>query len=1163
MINFTNPTLRGRKPVSKTYLLSMKLSVILCLFGMMQVSAAVFSQNSKLTLSFENTSIKDVLNNIEKSTEFRFFYNEDFVNLDQKVTIEATDRPMEEVLTDLLKTSQAGFRVLENNLIVIAPNKLMQKKGISGKITDQKTGAPIPGVNIVIKGTTLGTFTDSGGNYSIEIPEKQATLVFSFVGYQSQEILVSDGSSVNINLIEESRNLEEVVVIGYGTRHKKDVTTSISSIDTKDIVNSTVISPELSLQGKTAGVFVESGGSNPNSRPTIRIRGTNTWGVADPLYVIDGVPVTEFGSGAESSTGAGTGSNDAGLASDIRGNMNIMNMVNPNDIESISILKDASAAAIYGVRAANGVVLITTKRGKSGRPKLNVNVKSGIQNIPGKYKMLNTQDYTSLYLETFSNNPDEQANLPSVFKSSSADYLGNSPTYNWTSPMYNKNAKVNDYTVSLSGGSENTTYYISTGYSRTESPIIDNYLERYTMSTNLNTNINKYIRTGVNYRFAYQKALDDTQGSLINNATTPPWQPIYSDSGVNGYAPAVIITSVPSFVSTNLYGPATHINVFGMASCEDNRYTNIRNMGNAYVEIEPLKGLKFKGSVGVDWYNQVRNSYSLFSGNYFSITPTDPSSYGDGHSYGTTSQRDSRNLNLIKEFSINYSKSFGKHNIDLLFNAMDQRYSYDFLGGGSQQITSPSLIYIEEGSEGYSSAGEYKSESALQGYLGRFQYNYKSKYYFDAVIRRDGSSRFASGHKWGTFPSLSAAWRISDESFLQNLKPVVNDLKLRVGWGQMGNQETKSFAYLSTINMNPHTSFGTTPDGYGIFYSGAAAGDFANVDLTWEKTTTTNVGLDGLLFGTLNFTLEYYDKKTSNLIQEATLPASVGVENNPIINVGEMRNRGFEMSAGYQNKIGELEYSINANLTTVKNEVVKLYNGTPMGSTWGGRIEQGHPVNSLWGYKVGGIFQSDEEVTAYKSKTTDVISSSQHPGDMWFKDINGDNYAPGTDSKVNDYDRTYLGKTIPGYYYGLNIGLKYKKFDLTCYFMGVGDVKKINYFKVSSEDMSSRGNNQAVSVNERWTINKPSKTMPRAVYADPASNNRFSDRWIENAAYFRLSNIQLGYTLPNFKTKVFEKARVWISGSNLFTLTKWSGIDPENETYPIPRTTFIGFDMSF
>lgn len=1157
----------------------MKLTTFLLILTTLQISAIGHGQDAALRLDSPTGTLADLIQAIETQSDFRIFYKTDQVDVHRSLVLASTQGTVATVLQDALEGTDISYQVLDRLIVLTNIKPKNQQIKVTGTVIDASTNEPLPGVNIVVEGTQQGVVTDSKGYYSIVVPSSASVLVFSYIGYNQEKAEVLGRGVIDMGLVQDIRSLEEVVVIGYGTREKKDITTSISTLNSTDISKSQSISPELAMQGKSAGVFVESGGGNPNSRPTVRIRGTNTWGVADPLYVIDGVPVTEFGSGAEASTGAGSSVNESKRVQDIRGSMNVMSMINPNDIESISILKDASAAAIYGVRAANGVILITTKKGKIGKPQVDFSMKTGVQNIPKKYDLLNTNDFTALYQEAYANNPDETGNMPSEFDPASSDYLGNSLTYDWVTPLYNENAKVNDYSARISGGTESTNYYVSAGYSKTEAPFIQNNMDRYSLATNLVTKINRMLSAGINYRFTYQKAQDATPNNLEYISGTAPWQPIYAPDGVgvNGYEPSVDVTYNPGMNVTKRYGSETHMNVFGQTTTHDNTYTNLRNLGNAYLELEPLKGLKFKGSLSVDWYNQVRDEWTLYEGNVFSITPDDPKTKGDGHSYGTVSQRNSRNMNLIKEFSVTYAKSFGDHSFDLLFNAMDQSYAYDFVGSSSEQLSSmdPNQRLIEAGQRGFSTTGEISDKMNLQGYLGRLTYNFKSKYYLDAVVRRDGTGRFAPGNKWGTFPAISGAWRISGESFMSNLR-FISDLKLRAGWGRMGNQETRAFSYLSTMSRFPHTSFGNDPlhPGYGYFQWGMVSGDFPNENLTWEKTNTANIGIDGVLLNSLTFTLEYYNKLTDGLIQESRVPGSVGTQNNPIINIGEVRNSGFEMSAGYHGSSGELNYNINANFTTVKNEVLSMYDGAPMGGEWlegkyYPRIEVGKPLNSLWGYKVGGIFQSEQEVADYQAITQDRIAKSQHPGDIWFQDLNGNPdddhrfYTPGADGIVNDYDRVYLGKTIPGYYYGFNFAANYKGFDFSCYFIGVGDVQKFNIVRVGREGMQSKGVNQMTSVLDRWTPENPSSSMPRAAATDPGNNTRFSDRWIEDASYLRLANLQVGYSLPDFNNKVYERARIWVGGNNLLTITKWSGLDPESESLPIPRVFSVGFDVSF
>jgi TonB-dependent starch-binding outer membrane protein SusC len=1180
MIKILKPTMRENNPALKTYLRAMKLSVILCFLGMLQVSASVFSQSPKISFSYKDQTIKEVLNNIEKNTEFRFFYNEDFIDINRKVSMEGADQSVEDVLTTLLESSNADFKVLENNLVVIAPKEIIQQKDVTGKITDSKTGAPLPGVTVLVKGTTMGTLTDSNGKYSIVLPETKATISFSFVGYLRQEISASGGSVLDVALVEESRLLDEVVVIGYGQRAKKDVTTAIATVEAGDIVKTnTGQSAELAMQGKMTGVLVESGGGNPNSRPSIQIRGIGTWGVSQPLYVIDGVPIYEFGYGADGNTNSGYDANYVGRIGTIRGTQNIMSTINPSDIESISVLKDASAAAVYGVRASNGVILITTKKG-SGKAKVAFSAKFGMQKIPGRYKMLGVNDYVALETEGYANNP--LLSLKPYLNPSDPSYLGNMPTEDWAAPMYTKNSMTKDYNLSVSGGNENSNYFVAVGNYKNDGIYINNNLERYTVTSNVNSKISSFFKVGVNYRFVYQKADDNTPNSIGYTVGTPPWQPIHGD-GPNGYAPAIDTTY--TYTGTGdwpwqmdvkkLYGDQTHVNVYGIGSTQDNYNTSFRNLGSAFIEAEPLKGLRIKGSVSLDWYMQKNFNYAFYEQAIFSITPSDPLQYGDHNSLGSVSERNSWNQNLVKDFSVNYIRSFGKHSFDILFNAEAQNNNFEVAGLSTEQLNSRIVdrISIKEAQRGFTSGSNEFHKSALIGYLGRLSYNFASKYYLDATIRRDGSYAFAPANRWGNFPAFSAAWRVSAEDFMKNIE-WINDMKVRAGWGQLGNAEVRPYMYLSSVINYPHYSLGGTPengDPRGTYTWGVRLGDFANEKISWEKTATTNFAIDAVLFRSLTITAEYYDKTTNGLLQTTSLPPSIGLYANPVANIGKVKNSGFEFSVGYNGKMGDLTYNVNANITTVKNKVISMFNHDRIGDN-SGMIQEGYSMNYIWGYKVGGIFQSDAEAEAYTAKIRDInaTANTKKAGDMWFQNLYGnadqDNkyFNPVPDTTVNEYDQTYLGKTIPSFYYGIAINLGYKGFDLSANFTGVGDVQKYDYMRQQLTQMSGEIN-QSTEVLKRWTPTNHSTTFPRAAEGDPGANNRFSDRFVENAGYFRFANLQVGYTLPfsREKMKFAENIRFWVGGSNLFCITPWKGLDPENEDNPVPRSYLFGIEATF
>lgn len=1179
-------TWHGKVPC-RQFIKKMKVTVILLFVSVASLLANdSYAQTTKLSLQIENSAIAEVLQQVENQSEFRFFYNEN-VDLRQKVSVKLKDKTVFEVLDKVFGGTSIDYKTVGRQIALFnngeSSDMLIQQNSVSGKVTGQD-GQPLPGVTVVIKGTTRGTVTNSNGIYSLTGIPEDATLVFSFVGMLTQEVEVNNRTSIDVVMEEETLGVEEVVVIGYGSREKKDITSSISVVSSEDLNRTNAVSPDLAMQGRMSGVFVSPGAAEPFSRPTVRIRGTNTWGVSDPLYVIDGVPITEYGSGAEATYGPGSG-----RIGDLRSPVNVMSMINPNDIESISVLKDASAAAIYGVRAANGVILITTKKGKAGKPTVEVNLKSGVQNVVKTFDVLNVDEYVALYREMYDNNPAEKPNMPTVFDPGSPDYLGNLPTVDWQEPFLNKNAATQDYNVRISGGSNISNYNVSFGYNDTESPYIGSWQKRYSLSTNINSDITKWLRVGMNYRFVYTDILDNSVnefggGNLQEMAySMPPWQPLYDPDGpsyLKGYMPSVAFsyTDYPKgFVAEKLWGPETGMNRFGQIALNERTYQFMRNLGTSFVEIEPIEGLTFKGTLSFDWYYQRRNTWSDINAGVFNITPSDPVLAGDpddpDDTIGSYGERHTRNTNIVKEFTANYTKAFEKHNIDLLFSFMDQQYKWEAVLGGSDQIPSRTedFIPMSFAEREYRSIESDKDHYALQGLLGRLSYNFDNKYYLDATVRRDGTSRFHPDKRWGTFPSASAAWRISSESFMEELT-WMNDLKFRAGWGQLGNQETAPFAYLSLISRNPTYAFGSTAalaDPEGIYSWGAALPSYPNADLTWETTETTNIGFDATFFDNLDISAEYYYKFTKGILQNSELPASVGNQLPPIVNIAEVVNQGFELSAGYRGQIQELGYSVNVNLTTVKNEVKSMYNDAPLGGSQN-RIEIGYPIHYLWGYKMGGIFRDQAKVDEYQATTDDKQASRQEPGDIWFHDVNGppdeENpfYTEGADGLVNNYDRTYLGKTIPGYFYGLNLGLDYKGVDLSVFFQGVGDVQAYN--GAHGQSMTGLGNNMNKSVLDRWTPDNRDTSVPRAVAADPAGNNRFSDRHVHDAGYLRISNVQLGYTIPmavKTRLNLFENARIWIGGSNLLLITKWPGLDPESNNVPYPRAFNVGLDVRF
>ncbi len=1144
----------------------MKVIVILvCVIGLMGSYANSDAQTSNLNFQIKQGTIRDVLETIEEQTGLSFMYDNNVFDVNRSVSISVTNQSLEEVLDKLLPGDDLKYEKVNRYIVIQSakPSSAAQQQRITGKVIDA-SGNPLPGVSVVVKSTTVGTITGADGRYNIVVPPGNGILTYTFIGMQPQEVTIGSRSEIDVTMREDVIGVDEVVVIGYGTRKKSDLTGSVSQIGSGDLTKEVKMSPELAMQGKMAGVYISNPGSDPTARPTVRIRGVGTLGFNDPLYVIDGIPLTEGGASVT----------HAGLQ-DMRTGINVFSMINPNDIESISVLKDASATAIYGVRASNGVILIQTKRGKEGKPKVNLSASYGVQNIYKRYDVMSVQDYVKAHLEAWENNPAVTPNAAyyRYYNPSDPEYLGNSPSYtaDWVNAGLVKNAAVQDYNVNLTGGTKMSNYSAGAGYTSQENAIFYSKFDRYSFFLNSDHKIADWLKVGESFRFVYSK--NDTKGGTggVSAAFNAPWQPVYdnSENGINGWAlPGRMVGGV--FQSFG-YGNSTR-DTPGRADYVKSVYNILRNLGTFYAEISPVNGLRLKGTISFDYSSNTNERYNGLERGLFEAQR--------GTRYDETGntyiKRDNVNINIVKEFLIGYTKKIGNHNLDIVLNAMDQKVQWNL---EQKSIDNHSPIpnwdqrRIEEGWP-QTDKGLFiiRNPSGLQGYMGRSSYNFNSRYYLDATVRRDGSSKFGPGYKWGTFPSFAAAWRISSEKFMEGIS-WLGDLKVRAGWGETGNQETRDFAYISLVNVYPKYALGSagTAPGQGNIVPGAALGDFPIVDMSWETSKNLNFGLDAfLLDNKLSITADYYHRKTEGILQTIDIPMVIGALNNPVVNLASVTNSGIEFQGGYMDKIGELGCNLTVNLTTVKNKVGKLYRNKPTESD-NLRIEEGHSMNYIFGYKTDGIFQTPQEVSGWLDTTDDPgYTSQKSPGDVRFVDLNGApteedgpdayvHYEP--DGKIDSYDRTYLGKTIPGYYYGLNLDLTYKNWDASLSFRGVGDVQRINTNGKLS--IGAGGANFLDVYNDRWTANNPSNKIPRAIEGDPSGNNRISDRMVEDAGFLRFQNFQVGYSFKGgLLSKIgADQMRCYLSGSNLFVITPYTGLDPENDTTPMTFT--LGMNLNF
>lgn len=964
---------------------------------------------------------------------------------------------------------------------------------VSGKVTDSETGMTIPAGNVIEKGTSNGVMTDFDGEFSIDVPAN-AVLVISFLGYATQEIEVNGRTQLNIALNPEASALDEVVVVGYGTQRKADLTGAVGSLRSEDIVSKPITSPDQVLAGTLAGVNITSSGGDPGAPINVRIRGIGSPGVNDPLWVIDGVPLVQ--------------TNNITVNTSSTTDSNPLAGINPNDIMSIDVLKDAASTAIYGARAANGVIIVTTKRGQDGKAQVTYSGYTGFANVREKIDVLNVQQYI-----------DIQGELGRDVSEFSGDEF-----VDWQEAVFST-APMQNHNVTVSGGNANANYYISGGILDQDGiERAQNFL-RYSFKVNSDIKVGKRLRFGESLSISSTDRTTQAEGGGLlagyNAALNAPYFKIYGD-GPFGY----------NLENPSTIGEGSASNIVFRTDPRVN-YTTIQTrkvIGNFYGELEIIDGLKLKTSLGFD--------YNVGSGDFFQAETT-----FDGNSTRQSLLVQSRpiELTLTPSSVLSYDKVFGKeaqHNISALVGFERTEFKFNKV-----RIQGRNLVNDNFASSGTAVSATNEADLwTLQGWLGRLSYNYKGKYLATANVRRDETSRFAEGNRADIFPSLSAGWRISQEDFFPT-NSFVDDLKFRVSWGKSGNQFTGlNFAYLSSLNTNIFYVIG---DGQTVVNAPAPT-SFANSDLKWETSTQTDIGIDATFFeGKLTATLDYYDKTTDDVLLGLPLPYVSGYFLPADANIGQIKNSGVEFSFNYNNEIGDFNYNIGGNFSTVKNEVTDLGSIPQILSGIGGaqthRTIVGESMGHFYGFKTDGLYQNQAEADA---ALPDSFSSGAEPGDIRFVDVNGD-------GEIDSDDRTYLGNPFPGFFYGVNMQGEYKGFDLSILLRGVGDKQVYNSARISLEDLSS-ASNFSTQVLGRWTGEgtATSSSHPRLTRFDPNSNNRYSDRWIEDSGYLRIQNVSIGYSLSQDKLDSWTdgfvaRMRFYVGAQNLATFTNYSGFDPE------------------
>lgn len=1115
-----NNTLSGRycfkNPRFKQIFRIMRISTFLlmvCVFC--SYAGNAHSQNAKVSIRMNNVKRDKILNEIENQTDYLFIYNNQ-VDINKITSVKVKNEAVAQVLDRILSGTGINYE-LEGTHIILTTEAIkdlhaqQQAKTVTGTVTDV-SGEPIIGANIRIKGTTTGTITDIDGNFSIKA-EPQSVIEVSYIGYLTQETVINNQKSIRFLLKEDTKTLDEVVVIGYGVQKKADLTGSVANINTEKLNTQSNANIGQALQGKIAGVDIVSQGGAPGSGTRIMVRGIGTLNNASPLYIVDGMY------------------------------MNSIDHINPNDIASIDVLKDASSAAIYGSRAANGVIIVTTKEGSNteGKPIIDLSVNLGISTASKFLDMLDAKGWAEV--TTIAR---QAIGKPAL---DMATDLANKPDNDWQDIMF-RPALMQNYNLSVKGGGKYSTYYTGLGYFNQDGIVKGTNYQRYNIQSK-----NDYKRgifsagTNLIISFSHDKPLhQELRGGMIGTILqSVPTLEKYDDTREGGYG--------------GTYGDVVNI-PHPLAIIDDNimdRYNeNVKIFANLYAQIELFKGLKYKLNLTPDFsFERYKNYLNKYD---FGLAT---------NSITQLTERQRRRRNILVENLLTFDRTFGEHKISALagYTYQDSRFRHiqaygEGLPQGLEEIDAATTNRSNEGNSW---------RSVLTSILGRVFYSYQNKYLFTATIRRDGSSKFGKNNRYGYFPSFSLGWNVAEEKFMENVH-WLDQLKLRGGYGVLGNQEIDNYQYSSTITTGINY-----PDGNGGLLQGAFPKNFANPDIKWEETAMTNVGIDFMAFNNrLSLTADYYVKNTKDILLTVPIPISSGGANDPIRNAGKIRNNGFEFNLGWMDQPNpDISYGINLIGSFNKNKVIAM--GSESGSIKGGSTNQnittsetkaGYPIGGYWLISTAGYFNSQEEVDAY-AKDGKKIQPAAEPGDIKFVDANNDGV-------INDDDRVFQGSPFPDFTFALNGNMRYKNFDLSIGLQGVLGNKIYNATRQTLEDVT-KGSNFLASCLDYWTPENKNASHPRLTWDDPNRNTRAeSDRYLENGSYLRLRSVQLGYTFPQtwFKGAI-QHARVYINAENLFTITSYSGYSPDvnadnanyrgfdNFIYPTNRTFMLGLNVTF
>jgi TonB-linked SusC/RagA family outer membrane protein len=1144
--------------------LSSLLFVVLTYIGAVTQSYALEGKTvleKKISLEVKSVKLKRVLAMLESKADVRFVYSPNAIDVHQSLSLSVTNERLGGVLKKLLTPLAIDFEVSDDKMISLnredpqeanltpplAQPPTSKDTEVSGVVKDEN-GEPIPGVNVVIKGSQTGTVTDPSGAFRLMVPDQSSVLVFSFVGYTTQEIVVGTQTVLALSLAVDQKSLEEVVVVGYGTQKKSDLTGSVSVVDMKQLQKMPATNLGQQLQGRAAGVTVGSQGA-PGSPTMIRIRGIGTVNNNGPLYVIDGVSTRDQN----------------------------LNSINPNDIESVQVLKDASSASIYGAQASNGVIIITTKKGKSGKPQVNYETFYSISTPNKAYDLLDSRERIGLMWESKLNAAEIRKVAPNLAHPQFGD--GMSPVYpkyiipqasngdftpnDWTetnritrfsegTDWYKESTRqavTKSHQLTFSGANESVNYLFGLNYLNQDGIFNHTFYKRYSARVNTEIKVNRKVRVGENLTINFSRNNtfeDQSEGNIVSwSYRMNPWLPVHDITG--------------RFAGTKANGSGNAQNPVAILQRRKDNYNNfLRIFGNFYLDADLLPSLKFRTSLGID------NTRS----NFYAMQKLDPE-FSETQGRNQLSEGSNFNLRYVWSNTLNYTKQFGeKHHLTALGGTEFVRDGI----GRSMNATRYGYLFEDNvstwtlangGTRDLNNTSAWNGEMALFGIFGRVDYAYDNRYLLTGIVRRDGSSKFSQANRYGTFPSLSAGWRVSEEAFMREAH-WIQDLKLRAGFGITGNSEiprTTNWAdeYVTnpgSTNYDLDGSQGSANTGYGI-------SRFGNPNTKWETTRMMNFGADMAFFkGKLEASVEYYVKNTSDMLVVDSYSALAGAGTPPYVNLGNMQNKGWDFTINHRSRVGEVSYQIGANLATYKNKVVKLnnMNGTRF---WGGgtrygnvtMTENGAPISQFFGYQIAGFYESESAVTGYVGRegerqgkavlplgvgTDENLVPSEWVGKYIFEDVNGD-------GRINAEDKVVIGNPHPDFTGGMNMEASYKNFDLSAIFYGSYGNQIYNQVKWWTDFQSQEGNRSRTMLEKSWEPGKSGAVLPILDAGDNISNRDAHSYYVEDGSFLRLQVLSLGYTLPAGlldRIKV-KNCRLYLQANNLFTLTNYSGLDPE------------------